>query len=322
MFIVSFRVSSPLINAYNHGTTYSRIYIEFPTVDANGNTLFAKDLGGYANTGDIVGCAFNTWDSYFVTYNSGTRLMCRLIMSEVPGEPTRVEIINHNAFTGSNYLMQVWIAKVFNPAIAVTSVPISIKIDHVVVASNDVYELYYDTFDLFMNSQNPTPSYSVVEGCQSSCSCTIFNSNINNVNYFRFYPYIAGSPSVSLGYYYVIDTTAAFKPMTLQSYWSSNYCHSSYFNYCLAFPDINYFVISVASSSRYYVRMYLMAGGAISQVTTNLVSKIWYNQRYLGTHTIQITPTCWNQLIGSMSSVSIASTAGSGRDLYKNKRRV
>ena len=220
MLIVSFRVSSPLFNAYNHASTYSRMYIEFPTVDSSGNALFAKDLGGYANTGDIVGCAFDTCDSNYVTFNSGTRLMCRLIISEVAGEPTRVEIINHNAFTGSNYLMQLWIAKVFNPAAAVTSVPISIKIDHVVVASNDVYELYYDTFDLFMNSQTPAPTYSVVEDCQSgaSCSsCTIFSSDITNRNWFRFSPYIAGSPTLSLGYYYVIDTTSVLKPLTMQS---------------------------------------------------------------------------------------------------------
>lgn len=221
--------------------------------------------------------------------------------------------------------MQLWIAKVFNPAIAVTSVPISIKIDHVVVASNDVYELYYDTFDLFMNSQNPAPTYSAVEGCQSGAgciSCTIFNNKINSINWFRFSPYITGSPTVSQGYYYVLDTTSVLKPLTLQTYWGVNSCHGSYYNYCLSFPDINYFVVSVASTSRYYVQMYLMAGGAISQTTTNLVSKIWYNQRYLGTHTIQLTTTCWNQLIGSFSSVGVASTAGNSRDLYLNKRKV
>jgi hypothetical protein len=39
------------INANNHGTTYSRIFIEFPTVDSNGNPLFANDLKGYTSTG-------------------------------------------------------------------------------------------------------------------------------------------------------------------------------------------------------------------------------------------------------------------------------
>jgi hypothetical protein len=69
------------------------------------------------------------------------------------------------------------------------------------------------------------------------------------------------------------------------------------------------------------VEMYLNAGNAISQYTTNLVAKVWYNQRYIGTHTIQLSPSCWNQLIGSFSSVSIGSTSGNNYDLYYNRRR-
>lgn len=89
----------------------------------------------------------------------------------------------------------------------------------------------------------------------------------------------------------------------------------------MAFPDINYFIIHLASTSRYYVALYLTAGGAISQVTTNLVAKMWSNKRYIGTHTIQITPTCWNQLYGSINSVGIGSIASNSYDAYLNKRR-
>lgn len=217
-------------------------------------------------------------------------------------------------------------AKIYNPATAVTSVPISIKIDHVSVSTNDVYELYYDTFDVFMNSQNPAPTYSVTEDCQTGSFCylctTIFNGNINSVNWFRFSPYIAGSPNTDLNYYYVIDTTKVIQPSTLQSYWNSNYCHGSYYYICLSFVDINYFVIWVRSASRYYVEMYFQAGGAISQVTTNIVAKMWYNQRYIGTHTVQLSPTCWNQLRGGLSSVSVASTAGNNRDMWLGKKRA
>ena len=59
---------------------YSRIFIEFPTVDALGNALFANDLGGYQTTGEIVGCAFNK-ATYYVNPASGYRMMCRLIKS-------------------------------------------------------------------------------------------------------------------------------------------------------------------------------------------------------------------------------------------------
>ena len=67
--------------------------------------------------------------------------------------------------------MHVWIAKVFNPGVAVTSVPISIRINHVVVATNDIYELYYDTYDVFMNSQTPTPTLALTQDCQSGVDC-------------------------------------------------------------------------------------------------------------------------------------------------------
>jgi hypothetical protein len=53
--------------------------------------------------------------------------------------------------------MRVYIAKVFNPSIAVTSVPISIRIQQVTATNNNVEDIYFDTYDTFMNSQTPTP---------------------------------------------------------------------------------------------------------------------------------------------------------------------
>jgi len=178
MFNVIFTVGTTAVNPNNHATTYSRIYLEFPTVDSNGNALFANDLKGYTKTGEIVGCSFNNWDSYMVGRASSTdRLKCRLIKSEVIGDPVRVEIINHNSFSDNNHRMQLWIAKIFNPAVAVTSIPISIKIDHVMVSNNNVFELYYDTFEVFMNSQNPPTPVHTTNGCQDRCggsNCDVF----------------------------------------------------------------------------------------------------------------------------------------------------
>lgn len=51
MFYIRFAMGSTAINANNHGSLYSRIYIEFPTVDSNGNALFTSDLKGYTKTG-------------------------------------------------------------------------------------------------------------------------------------------------------------------------------------------------------------------------------------------------------------------------------
>ncbi len=85
-----------------------------------------------------MGCAFDTWTNNYVG-SATSRLMCRLIISEVPGDPVQVEIINHGSFSGSYRFMRLWIAKVFNPAVAVTSVPISIRINHVALSTNDIY---------------------------------------------------------------------------------------------------------------------------------------------------------------------------------------
>ena len=117
---------------------------------------------------------------------------------------------------------------------------------------------------------------------------------VNHEGYFRFYPREIGSVNTLYGYYFAIDVTDDFKPSSLEDRYSNNNCHSSYFNYCLAFPDINYLVFHVKTSTNYYTLMYVNFGPAISQVTTNMVAKVWAEQRYKGTQTLQITSTCWN----------------------------
>ena len=102
-------------------------------------------------------------------------------------------------------------AKVFNPNIAVTSVPISIRINHVQVSTNHVYELYYDTFDVFLNSQTAsTTNYNY--GCQDFNSEIMISSTVNSVGRFRFTPKIIGSWNSIYGYYFALDTTNSFKP--------------------------------------------------------------------------------------------------------------
>ena len=205
-----------MVNAFNDGTRYSRMYIEFPTQDSLGNTLFSNNLGGYQKTGDIVGCAFNTWDTYYIRPAGGYRLMCRLIMSQAPGNPVQVQILHNAAFSTTWRYMQLWIAKVYNPAIAVTSVPISIRIEHIQVSTNNVYELYYDTFDVFMNTQNVGTLTNTSYDCQNFNGGSIFLAgNINNVGYFQIYPRSVSGFSSLYGYYFVLDTTDDFKPMTL-----------------------------------------------------------------------------------------------------------
>jgi len=119
--------------------------------------------------------------------------------------------------------MKVWIAKVFNPDIAVTSVPISIRIEHVEVSTNNIYELYYDTFDLFMNTQNVGTLSHVSYDCKAFTSLIVLNSGpVNHPGLIRIFPRSIGGFSTLYGYYFVLDATDDFKPMDLEAMYSSN----------------------------------------------------------------------------------------------------
>ena len=54
-----------------------------------------------------------------------------------------------------------------------------------------------------------------------------------------------------------------------------------------------------------------------------MVAKVWNQYRYMGTQTLQITPTCWSQLTtGFSNTVQIYTTPNTGQDYYKGKRKA
>lgn len=83
LFIVTFTVLPTVLpNSNSDATTYSRIWVEFPTRDKQGNRLFDDVLKGYSKTGDFVGCAFNNATQYVKAANIALSPMkCRLIKS-------------------------------------------------------------------------------------------------------------------------------------------------------------------------------------------------------------------------------------------------
>lgn len=177
-----------------------------------------------------------------------------------------------------------------------------------------------------MNSQIPATNINTTNSCQydSNCGgCTILSTSINNRGWFRFGPNAMTGINSNYGYYYAIDTTNILKPRSLQDEVNNNYCYtgSGYYDYCLTFPEINYIVVW-GYTSNYFVQIYANFGAAISQATTNLIARVWNQQRLTGFHTIQITPTCWNQLLGAFSSVSIGSTTSTNYDQYLNRRKA
>ncbi|CAM6005532.1 unnamed protein product [Sphagnum balticum] len=314
MFLVQFTIpSGTTVNANNDGTTYSRIYIEFPTVDSNGGPLFANNLGGYTVTGEMMGCFFFFPNSSYVTAATG-RLQCRMILSEVTGDPVRVEVINHNAFSGSSRYMMFYIAKVFNPAVAVTSVPISLRIDHISVANNAITKIFYDTFDLFLNSQPPATANNQNLNCDAYTGQILYSGQVNGQGWFRFYPYLA-SGSVSNGYWYVLDVTNDFKPLMQ----SPSYCYGS--ATCMYMPEINYLAVYTFYQTP-ETRMYVQFPPAISQTTTYMIAKVWYQSRFVGFHTINFDTNCWNNIIGQLNSMSLSTSSNIGWDPNMGAKKI
>lgn len=174
-----------------------------------------------------------------------------------------------------------------------------------------------------MNSQTASPSGSspFYFGCQIMNTTIMVNPPINNIGYFRFSPQIIGTFNSLYGYYFALDTTNSFRPLAYQST-PNNYCNTTNYGLCLTFPDINYIVIYVTSSSGWYVDIKVQYPNSVSQLQTNMVARVWNQYRYMGNQVLQVTTTCWNQLLSSPSSVSIGSTPGNSQDYYKGKRRL
>ena len=108
--------------------------------------------------------------------------------------------------------MKIRMARIYNPSRAVVSIPISVRINHVTVSTNDVTELYYDTFDIFMNSQNPVPLADSSRGCDYyTTDFAEDNYQVGDLGWLRFYPRTKdGNPGP--GYYYVIKLPVEFTP--------------------------------------------------------------------------------------------------------------
>ena len=134
--------------------------------------------------------------------------------------------------------MTFYIAKVFNPAIAVTSVPISVRIQHVEVATNNVYELYHDTYDVFMNSQNPTLAQAnTTRGTRADTFED--GKDIGDQGVIAFDVRKKGTVGIttSLVYFMALDLTDSMKPMNNQNTTAPALdCHGTYFHACWVFP--------------------------------------------------------------------------------------
>ena len=109
VFMVNFTLPTWHIypNSNLDPVNYSKITIEFPTKQAD-TDVFLPNLGGYeGNIYERVGCYFKS-GANFVPFAVDI-LQCRLVPSRNEGDPVKVEIINHAAFSAAQNSLSVYI---------------------------------------------------------------------------------------------------------------------------------------------------------------------------------------------------------------------
>ena len=298
MWMIDFTVSSSNYPpSSTSGSAYSRIIVEFPTVDSLGNTVFQSALGGYSNTGDPVGCYFNTTNAnYMSTVSSSTPMTCRLIKSEVAGENARVEILNHNSFSSSVTSMKVYIAKIFNPSVFTPSVNISVSITQMTVGTNNVNELYYDTFTVFMNTQTYAPAADVNEYVSNTQDYFQNSRDVGDTGFLNLFTQ-STTIDASTGYYYVVQLPWNFTVLNHEATTTFYGCNLLWHFQCMTFPEINYIVVQ-SYSNQSYIQPYVIFPPSLSQTATTYYNLVWASNRYIGRVVTTLSPTRWNEIYG------------------------
>jgi hypothetical protein len=297
LFIVNITaLTTVLPNSYTDASMYSRILIEFPTRDAQGNRLFDDVLQGYSKTGDFVGCYFNPATQYVKAANIAVSPMkCRLIKSQTFGEPVRVEIINHAAFTAATPSMQIYIGKVWNPVSPVKSVEISIQINHVQNGTNRVFELYRDSFELFLDPQN-TVSPGLLANSMDLNTNQFFTmgTDVGDTNGYLSMTAQSFSVPVSGNYYFVVKLPSYLQVQNNQIAPGGFFdCSSMSFVWCITMPEINYVIVNSLVNGSIFKPYLTNNPMSISQVDSYFYNYVWQDKRYVGTVTYDISPTRW-----------------------------
>ena len=179
--------------------------------------------------------------------------------------------------------------RIYNPATTVVSVPLSVRIDHVVVATNHVFELYYDTYDVFMNSQAPAPAGDSTVNCNQHSDFAANNYQVGDRQWMRFYAYNKG---YSGSFYYVIKLPVDFIPYNIETS-PLDYCTGSWHHECMTFPDASYIVL-YSHVNTGHARIDVRYPLAISQSNYNIKALVWQGGRYRGIQWITMNSGCQN----------------------------
>lgn len=196
--------------------------------------------------------------------------------------------------------MEVYIGKVWNPATAVKSVQIGIRIDHVANGSNRVVELYHDSFELFLD-----PQPQVVAGLTTNSMDLNTNqfyasgTDVADPNGYLFLTSQSFSVPASGNYYFVVKLPVYLQVQNNQVAPTSFFdCSPMSFVWCISLPEINYVVVNSRVNGSQFKPYLIRNPMSISQVDSYFYADVWQDRRFVGTVTYDISPTRWLQIQG------------------------
>lgn len=304
-----------------NGATYSRIFVDFPTVDKNGDPVFAQGMG---LTDNKVGCSVYQLSGYVVGLTANP-ITCRYLPHERTNGNNVVEIYNHIQFTGATRKMLIKMAGMRNPASALTSITFTMRMNRVTRSTNQEEELYRDSFELFADLKAAVSSAS--EAWSNAYLTPVFRSNFDvqdTQGYFSLRPYAPGR-SASDKFYFVLPM-----PSNLQVYAEEQIgsvaLSSASCDWVDTFPEINW-AIAFCLNNNPVVRVYYVVGPTgIPAGATTINAQTWLSEgqlgRYLSEVVYTVSASYWNELVDTITSVSGGFVHSATEQRTKNHQKV
>ena len=203
--------------------------------------------------------------------------------------------------------MEIYIGKIWNPATAVKSVEIGVRVDHVANGSNRVIELYHDTFELFLDPQSKV-SPGLLANSMDLNTNQFFTTgqDVTDINGYLYLTSQSFGIPVSGSYYFVIKLPPYLQVQNNQVAPTSFFdCSPMSFVWCISLPEINYVIVNSRVNGSIFKPYLTHNPMSISQVSSYFYSDVWEDRRYVGTVTYDISPTRWLQIQGAITLNSI-----------------
>ena len=298
IFTFQFRTGADSIPAYNHASTAGRIYIGFPTSDANNAAVFSTNLGFSSGVGTVVPCYFESGPGYIAPV-AGKELKCMLRPAPFTPRYAYVEIINFDTVAASTNV-KVIMAKVMNPSSKKYDVNWLLQVNTITVATKEEFTLYESYYNMFFNMLSP----SISSRSEADASTVMFEpgSKVGDQNkYMKNIPYTT-TGAWSRGDWYIIDMDPDF---ALNGNVAG--CLPQFYHYCIVFKEINWLAVNIDNTTIIELFTYITKlPTSISRVNTNYQAYTFKSERHSETITYTITAANrWMELRGEITGFSL-----------------